>query len=48
VGRVKIADFGMARLFQNPLRSLSQDGVVVTVKTKQINFIFVLFLLLMI
>ena len=30
-GRVKIADFGMARLFQNPLRSLHLDGVVVTV-----------------
>uniref|UniRef100_A0A7S0QLZ4 Cyclin-dependent kinase 8 n=1 Tax=Cryptomonas curvata TaxID=233186 RepID=A0A7S0QLZ4_9CRYP len=30
-GRVKIADFGMARLFQQPLRSLHIDGVVVTV-----------------
>jgi cyclin-dependent kinase 8/11 len=30
-GRVRIADFGMARLFQQPLRSLHSDGVVVTV-----------------
>ena len=30
-GRVKIADFGMARLFQHPLRGLQYDGVVVTV-----------------
>jgi len=30
-GRVKIADFGMARLFQQPLRALHYDGVVVTV-----------------
>jgi len=31
IGTVKIADFGMARLFQQPLRSLHHDGVVVTV-----------------
>uniref|UniRef100_A0A7S4K5C2 Cyclin-dependent kinase 8 n=1 Tax=Guillardia theta TaxID=55529 RepID=A0A7S4K5C2_GUITH len=30
-GRVKIADFGMARVFQQPLRGLNFDGVVVTV-----------------
>mmetsp|Transcript_67915 Transcript_67915/g.162159 ORF Transcript_67915/g.162159 Transcript_67915/m.162159 type:complete len:426 (+) Transcript_67915:159-1436(+) len=30
-GTVKIADFGMARLFQQPLRPLHCDGVVVTV-----------------
>ncbi|EKX36494.1 hypothetical protein GUITHDRAFT_78884 [Guillardia theta CCMP2712] len=30
-GRVKIADFGMARLIQQPLRALHLDGVVVTV-----------------
>ena len=31
IGTVKIADFGMARLFQQPLRALHHDGVVVTV-----------------
>lgn len=28
---VKIADFGLARIFRNPLRALHQDGPVVTV-----------------
>ena len=31
IGTVKIADFGIARLFQQPLRALHHDGVVVTV-----------------
>lgn len=31
VGIVKIADFGLARIFQSPLRSLSENGVVVTI-----------------
>ena len=31
VGRVKIADFGLARIFRDPLRPLSENGVVVTV-----------------
>ena len=30
-GRVKIADFGLARIFQSPLRPLSDNGVVVTI-----------------
>eukprot|EP00741_Cyanophora_paradoxa_P020292 tig00021244_g19586.t1 len=30
-GMVKIADFGLARIFQSPLRSLAGDGVVVTI-----------------
>ena len=30
-GRVKIADFGLARIFQDPLRPLSDNGEVVTV-----------------
>ncbi|KAK9812752.1 hypothetical protein WJX72_002988 [[Myrmecia] bisecta] len=30
-GRVKIADFGLARFFQAPLRPLSDNGVVVTI-----------------
>eukprot|EP01097_Dermamoeba_algensis_P008917 TRINITY_DN6132_c0_g1_i1.p1 TRINITY_DN6132_c0_g1~~TRINITY_DN6132_c0_g1_i1.p1 ORF type:complete len:442 (+),score=74.26 TRINITY_DN6132_c0_g1_i1:68-1393(+) len=30
-GVVKIADFGLARLFQSPLRPLSENGVVVTI-----------------
>ena len=30
-GRVKIADFGLARIFQEPLRPLSENGVVVTI-----------------
>jgi len=30
-GTVKIADFGLARIFQSPLRSLSDNGVVVTI-----------------
>ena len=29
-GRVKIADFGLARIFQSPLRPLSDNGVVVS------------------
>eukprot|EP00736_Rhodelphis_marinus_P006628 Rmarinus@m.9277 len=28
---VKIADFGLARIFQSPLKSLAKDGVVVTI-----------------
>lgn len=31
VGTVKIADFGLARIFQSPLRPLSDNGVVVTI-----------------
>lgn len=31
VGVVKIADFGLARLFQQPLRPLSDNGIVVTI-----------------
>ncbi len=30
-GRVRIADFGLARIFQAPLRPLSDNGVVVTI-----------------
>mmetsp|Transcript_33156 Transcript_33156/g.98697 ORF Transcript_33156/g.98697 Transcript_33156/m.98697 type:complete len:438 (+) Transcript_33156:148-1461(+) len=30
-GRVKIADFGLARIFQAPCRALSDNGVVVTI-----------------
>lgn len=30
-GQVKIADFGLARIFQSPLRRLSDDGEVVTI-----------------
>eukprot|EP01121_Diplochlamys_sp_Union-15-3_P013987 TRINITY_DN4420_c0_g1_i2.p1 TRINITY_DN4420_c0_g1~~TRINITY_DN4420_c0_g1_i2.p1 ORF type:complete len:248 (-),score=46.23 TRINITY_DN4420_c0_g1_i2:58-801(-) len=30
-GTVKIADFGLARIFQSPLRPLSDNGVVVTI-----------------
>lgn len=30
-GQVKIADFGLARIFQSPLRPLSENGVVVTI-----------------
>jgi cyclin-dependent kinase 8/11 len=30
-GRVRIADFGLARIFQSPLRPLSENGVVVTI-----------------
>jgi cyclin-dependent kinase 8/11 len=30
-GRVKIADFGLARIFQSPLRKLADDGDVVTI-----------------
>mmetsp|Transcript_11700 Transcript_11700/g.33109 ORF Transcript_11700/g.33109 Transcript_11700/m.33109 type:complete len:443 (-) Transcript_11700:329-1657(-) len=30
-GRVKIADFGLARIFQSPLKPLSDNGVVVTI-----------------
>jgi len=30
-GTVKIADFGLARIFQSPQRPLSDNGVVVTV-----------------
>jgi cyclin-dependent kinase 8/11 len=30
-GMVKIADFGLARIFQSPLRPLSDNGVVVTI-----------------
>ena len=30
-GRVKIGDFGLARIFQSPLRKLSDDGEVVTI-----------------
>lgn len=30
-GMVKIADFGLARIFQSPLRPLSENGVVVTI-----------------
>mmetsp|Transcript_50201 Transcript_50201/g.117903 ORF Transcript_50201/g.117903 Transcript_50201/m.117903 type:complete len:280 (-) Transcript_50201:78-917(-) len=31
VGHVKLADFGMARIFQAPVRELNQDGIVVTI-----------------
>jgi cyclin-dependent kinase 8/11 len=31
IGAVKIADFGLARIFQSPQRPLSDNGVVVTV-----------------
>eukprot|EP01112_Ceratiomyxa_fruticulosa_P017144 TRINITY_DN5284_c0_g2_i1.p1 TRINITY_DN5284_c0_g2~~TRINITY_DN5284_c0_g2_i1.p1 ORF type:complete len:366 (+),score=73.55 TRINITY_DN5284_c0_g2_i1:381-1478(+) len=31
VGTVKIADFGLARIFQSPLRPLHDNGVVVTI-----------------
>jgi cyclin-dependent kinase 8/11 len=30
-GVVKIADFGLARIFHSPLRPLSENGVVVTI-----------------
>lgn len=30
-GRVKIGDFGLARIFQSPPRPLSEDGEVVTI-----------------
>ena len=30
-GVVKIADFGLARIFQRPLRTLHDNGVVVTI-----------------
>lgn len=30
-GCVKIADFGLARIFQSPARPLSDNGVVVTI-----------------
>ena len=30
-GRVKIGDFGLARIFQSPVRPLSDNGVVVTI-----------------
>lgn len=30
-GRVRIGDFGLARLFQSPLRPLCDNGVVVTI-----------------
>jgi len=30
-GTIKIADFGLARIFQAPLRPLSENGVVVTI-----------------
>jgi hypothetical protein len=30
-GRVKIADFGLARVFQAPVRPLYDNGVVVTI-----------------
>eukprot|EP00959_Pyramimonas_sp_CCMP1952_P338873 7096668-Pyramimonas_sp.AAC.1 len=30
-GVVKITDFGLARIFQDPLRSLTDNGVVVTI-----------------
>eukprot|EP01119_Soliformovum_irregulare_P011173 TRINITY_DN2781_c0_g2_i1.p1 TRINITY_DN2781_c0_g2~~TRINITY_DN2781_c0_g2_i1.p1 ORF type:complete len:379 (+),score=80.17 TRINITY_DN2781_c0_g2_i1:35-1138(+) len=30
-GVIKIADFGLARIFQSPLRPLSENGVVVTI-----------------
>lgn len=30
-GTIKIADFGLARIFRNPLKSLSDNGVVVTI-----------------
>eukprot|EP00298_Acanthocystis_sp_HF-20_P008396 c17656_g1_i1.p1 GENE.c17656_g1_i1~~c17656_g1_i1.p1 ORF type:complete len:368 (+),score=132.45 c17656_g1_i1:26-1129(+) len=30
-GVIKIADFGLARLFTSPLRSLKEDGIVVTI-----------------
>ncbi len=30
-GKVKIADFGLARVFQAPLRPLADDGEVVTI-----------------
>jgi len=31
VGRVKIADFGLARIFKDPLKPLSDNGIVVTI-----------------
>ncbi|KAF2078300.1 hypothetical protein CYY_000392 [Polysphondylium violaceum] len=31
VGTVKIGDFGLARIFQSPLRPLNENGVVVTI-----------------
>ena len=31
LGTVKIADFGLARIFQDPLLPLSDNGVVVTI-----------------
>lgn len=31
MGTVKIGDFGLARVFQSPLRPLNDNGVVVTV-----------------
>ncbi len=30
-GYVKVADFGLARVFRDPLRALSDNGVVVTI-----------------
>ncbi|KAL6754075.1 kinase-like domain-containing protein [Haematococcus lacustris] len=30
-GRVRVADFGLARIFQAPLRSLAENGIVVTI-----------------
>lgn len=30
-GEVKVADFGLARIFQSPLKPLSENGVVVTI-----------------
>lgn len=30
-GEVKVADFGLARIFQAPLRPLHDNGVVVTI-----------------
>jgi cyclin-dependent kinase 8/11 len=36
-GVVKIGDFGLARIFQSPLRPLSDNGVVVTVRLPSIE-----------
>jgi cyclin-dependent kinase 8/11 len=33
MGTVKIGDFGLARVFQSPLRPLNDNGVVVTVSS---------------
>jgi cyclin-dependent kinase 8/11 len=30
-GQIKLADFGLARVFSAPLRLLKEDGIVVTI-----------------